>query len=308
MKHVICNLCGKDDAEDILSGSDRWITRYPTIFNLVRCRNCSLYYINPQPTMEELAKFYPTDYAPYSTGYQSLHYGFLLNLLRRIKQKIMPTRHIAITTMSPAIDKESPKKILDFGCGGGYFLRSLGKQHPSWTLYGFDISTNPLTEKLSDHIKVYRGQAQNLLNYFTKKDLDIIYLNNSLEHLNDPTQIMRLLTTLLNDNGEFIIEVPNIDSIKFKVFGKNFSSLDIPRHLYMFNPKTLRMLLEKNGFTVRKISISGSPKSLLRSFYFFLHLDKRRFNPLLFRIASLTTKLTGNKLNDDVITITAVKN
>lgn len=307
MKHIKCNLCGADNAEKLLSGRDRWMTNDPTVFKLVRCRNCSLVYINPQPTEEELVKFYPTDYSPYSLEYQTFHYSYPLNFLRKIRRMIWPMKPAALNTMPSFIDQDQPKKVLDFGCGGGRFLKLLEKQHPDWDLYGFDIATNRQIEQLTDRIKIYRGQMQVLLDDLTLQSLDIIYLNNSLEHLNDPDQTLRLLIPFLKHGGELFVEVPNIDSIKFKIFGKHFSSLDIPRHLYMFSPQTLRALLQKNGLTIQKTSLSGSSKSLIRSLYFLLRIRTQRLNPLLFRIANLITKLTSNKLNDDVITITTTK-
>lgn len=309
MKHIKCNLCEKDDGEKILSGRDRWATNDPTIFDLVRCRNCALVYIDPQPTEEELTKFYPVNYSPYNAEYQIFHYGYLLNFFKKLKRAIRPRKLAVIDTKPHAIDQEvAPKRVLDFGCGSGRFLKLLEDKHPDWTLYGFDIATNRQIEKMNSRIKIYRGQIQYILDNLAPQSLDIIYLNNSLEHLNDPTKTLRLLIPLLKHGGEISIEVPNIDSIKFKIFGKHFSSLDIPRHLYMFSPITLGALLQKNDLVIQKTLLGGSPKGLLRSFYFFLHIERQSFNPLLFRLASLIIKLTGNRLNDDVITMTATKN
>lgn len=247
MKHIKCNLCEKDDGEKILSGRDRWATNDPTIFDLVRCRNCALVYIDPQPTEEELTKFYPVNYSPYNAEYQIFHYGYLLNFFKKLKRAIRPRKLAVIDTKPHAIDQEvAPKRVLDFGCGSGRFLKLLEDKHPDWTLYGFDIATNRQIEKMNSRIKIYRGQIQYILDNLAPQSLDIIYLNNSLEHLNDPTKTLRLLIPLLKHGGEISIEVPNIDSIKFKIFGKHFSSLDIPRHLYMFSPITLGALLQKN--------------------------------------------------------------
>lgn len=307
MKYVKCNLCGANNTEKILSGRDRWITYDPTTFDLVRCLNCALVYINPQPAEEELAKFYPTDYSPYKAEHQVFNYGYPMRFLRKLKRMLGSNKPATRNSTPRPIDPEPSKRVLDFGCGSGRFLKLLEEEHPNWALYGFDISTNQRIEQLTGRIKIYRGQMQDFIINLTPQSFDIIYLNNSLEHLNDPSQTLRLLIPLLKYGGELIVEVPNINSIKFKIFGKNFSSLDIPRHLYMFNPETLRALLQKNSLTIQQTLFGGSPKSLVRSLYFFLRIRIERLSPLLFYLADITTRLTGNKLNDDVIIMTATR-
>ena len=60
MELVSCNLCHSRDSDMIYSIRDNTLDQ--NVFKIVRCRDCGLSYLNPQPTQEELTKYYPKDY------------------------------------------------------------------------------------------------------------------------------------------------------------------------------------------------------------------------------------------------------
>src|SRR5512134_1518932 len=65
MRPVPCNLCGADDAVRLFNGKDRLLRIDDAEFPVVRCRRCGLVYLNPQPSAEELRRYYPEAYSPY---------------------------------------------------------------------------------------------------------------------------------------------------------------------------------------------------------------------------------------------------
>ena len=56
MEETNCNLCGSNDTEPVYAEKDR-LMKLPGSFQLVRCRQCGLLYINPRPTFEEMGRF-----------------------------------------------------------------------------------------------------------------------------------------------------------------------------------------------------------------------------------------------------------
>ena len=133
-------------------------------------------------------------------------------------------------------------------------------------------------------------------------------MNDVLEHVNDPILILQNLVALLKPNGNIIIETPNIDSIKFRIFRSNFYSLEIPRHLYHFSPTTLTALCAKCGLSVENIKCVGSAKGTVRSLYYALRIRKEKIDPtLLFEIARLTKLFGEKRINDDSIIVQARK-
>jgi 2-polyprenyl-3-methyl-5-hydroxy-6-metoxy-1,4-benzoquinol methylase len=302
MIEVPCAICKSSDSKKILTGYDKYLHVDKKRFDLVRCNKCTLVYLYPQPSIAELARYYPPHYPSYLPEYSVLEKSPTLEFIKRAK------RFLGAAPKPDAKKKEEPaelatkKKVLDFGCGRGDFLVRLHKQHPKWELIGFDISANKDIKKIGESIKIYYDEREVLAREFAPGTFDEIHLCNVLEHLNDPKETLTMLASLLKAGGEMVIEVPNIDSIKLKIFGSNFFCLEIPRHLYHFNIKTLRLMCAEADLKVTSHKIAGSAKSTVRSIYFALGIHKDTLNPIHLYIADKATKLLGETwINDDSI-------
>ena len=53
--------------------------------------------------------------------------------------------------------------------------------------------------------------------------------------------------------GIFIVAVPNYTSFDATAYQQYWAAYDVPRHLYHFSPLSIRLLMEKHGFVVKKI-------------------------------------------------------
>lgn len=303
MKYIPCTLCGSTRSKKLLTSYDKYLRVDKTRFTLVRCAECGLVYLNPQPTMEELAKYYPSHYPSYLPYYDVLERNRLYEVIKKIKRLLRRGSDIKeALPKRKSVDTKTRLKVLDFGCGSGRFLLSLKEAHPLWNLYGFDIGANKEIRNIDSDITIVIDVPNSLFVHFEKESFDHIYLNNVLEHVNDPVSVLRNLATLLKLSGEMTIEVPNIDSIKFKLFRSNFFPLEIPRHLYHFSPKTLGALCAKCGLSVVNIKCTGSAKGTLRSVYYALGIHKDKLDPIALFIVDKITKLVGERrINDDLM-------
>lgn len=307
MRNITCILCGLDNTKEIAKGCDRYINVDNKQFTIVQCRSCELGYLNPQPSLHELSKYYSSEYPPYLNDYNVFKEGLLFRILRNIKRKFFISSNTSDTTTKTSKDM-SMKKALDFGCGNGRYLLQLRQQHPNWELYGFDISTNKEILKIGKDVTIITDKIDELLSNFEKGSFDELSLNNVLEHLNEPILTLKDLMHLVKKNGTVRIEVPNLDSIKFKIFGSNFSSLDIPRHLFHFNEKTIKEICRMCGLETVSIEKSGSAKSTVRSLHYALNINGSRIGALSYLIADKITKMIGEKkINDDSLIVYARK-
>ena len=98
------------------------------------------------------------------------------------------------------------RRLLDIGCGPGFFLK-VAKER-GWSAEGIEPSRQAAAHARSlglDVIEEFfnRQACANLGRY------DVVHLNNVLEHIPNPMEIVRLARDLLTSGGILCINVPN---------------------------------------------------------------------------------------------------
>ncbi len=143
-------------------------------------------------------------------------------------------------------------RLLEIGCGRGYFLH-LAKER-GYDVTGIEIS--PVAAEYAKgkyNIHVLTGDMEKMGPL--KMSFDIVTLWHVLEHFYDPAAVLEKVNKLLDPGGYLILEVPNFNSLKFRLTAvKNrWRGGNHPRyHLSFFTLGTLRKMLKKSGFTAIK--------------------------------------------------------
>jgi 2-polyprenyl-3-methyl-5-hydroxy-6-metoxy-1,4-benzoquinol methylase len=216
---VPCDLCGSSSTRLLYSRKDYRLRVDETSWNVVQCRACGLAYVNPRPTIEEIARYYPPRYYEGRADEQDRY--------RRQAEYIPP----------PAGD------LLDVGAARGDFLavmRALG-----WRVAGiepFEDAGNP--HGLPIHRIHFPDAAQTVPGRF-----DVITAWAVFEHLHRPAAAFAACADLLRPAGRLIVQVPNLRSIQSRWTLQE----DVPRHLYFFSPRTLRSYAERSGLTLERV-------------------------------------------------------
>jgi SAM-dependent methyltransferase len=89
-----------------------------------------------------------------------------------------------------------------------------------------------------------------------------------LEHVHDPRAYIAAAYHLLAPGGRLIAQTPNAACWQFRLLGRAWSGLDVPRHIFDFRSSDLERLLESGGFTVLRrkyFSWRDNPASLASS-------------------------------------------
>lgn len=266
-----CILCGSSESVPLYITFERMFG-YGGKFFLKECSKCSLAFLNPQPADSQLKKYYPSkDYYIYKRSSKKGPIGIIREYLvahyysPSFLSLLMGTFIKNVPAMPSCVENG---KILDLGCGTGDTLVLLKKL--GWDVYGMDIDGNAIS------IGGKRGLSN--LKVGTYKDLDrypddyfdAIRLYHVIEHLDDPSFCLSLIRKKLKKNGELVMGTPNIESLVSKIFKAYWYNLDSPRHLFIFSPRTLRMLVEKNGFSVKKIEFC-SAGGIIGSIQYFVN-------------------------------------
>ena len=105
------------------------------------------------------------------------------------------------------------KKILEVGCGRGFYLKTLKKLWPNLKITGVDLNKKYLTEAKKNlaglKIKLVKGDAQNLP--FVDNSFSRIIASEILEHVSNDSKALTEIYRVLKPTGIAIITVPNAD-------------------------------------------------------------------------------------------------
>jgi len=216
-------------------------------FRMVRCLDCGLHYLNPQPTQEELVRYYPADYDPFALPAPgrlslwqrlSLRYG-----LRKRCQAV--TRH-----------KEAGR-LLEVGCATGLFLDAM-RATGRWQVEGVDLSETAVRQAREQFgLEVFHGTLEAAR--FATASYEAVAMWDVLEHVPNPKETVREVRRVLKPDGVFILRVPVLDGWDRRLFGPLWVGWDAPRHLTVFSRQTLELLLTQAGLrTVRAACTAGS--------------------------------------------------
>ncbi len=230
-----CPLCGSNKYHHFLTSKDYRFMLSDEDFNLVKCEECGLIFLNPHPIMEDISNFYPD-----SETYYGKYHPFLSFVSRLISEfKIME------------IQKYMNKgQILDFGCGTGFFLSLFDKN--KWNKYGVEVSKNASeVAKKSLNGKIFNCELQNC--HFPDNYFDVIVANHVFEHLFNPNKELREIHRILKEDGILYIGVPNIESNQYEMTKEFWLHLDVPRHVIFYSHRTLSKFLDMNGFYIVSI-------------------------------------------------------
>jgi 2-polyprenyl-3-methyl-5-hydroxy-6-metoxy-1,4-benzoquinol methylase len=128
------------------------------------------------------------------------------------------------------------KSLFDFGAGTGDLLQAA--QEKGYRVAGVEPNAQARNRAGEKGISLYDALPAD-------KKFQIITLWHVLEHLPDPERELNKMKDLLHDNGTLFIAVPNFNSYDARYYGEFWAAYDVPRHLWHFSKKAMRLLLEK---------------------------------------------------------------
>ncbi|HVQ40048.1 MAG TPA: class I SAM-dependent methyltransferase [Pyrinomonadaceae bacterium] len=216
-----------------------------TQFDFVVCDQCGTGYLSPAPSSEELQELYgPQNFG--SDWYKQRGRGKAFAKL--------------------VLAKKAPGRLLDVGCGLGFFLEAI-KKHSAWDVYGVEISAKAADfarDKLG--LNVRQGELAEV--HYPDGFFDYIQLHNVLEHVRDPMVLLRECRRILKTDGILDIRVPNgrVDSLDLLRFYQRQGTPPFSKsgHLFFFPKETLRWMFDQAGLKVERSRTYGIRRGLAR--------------------------------------------
>lgn len=249
-----CPRCGCELYLTLFRGTDRLYRTTQNRFSLVECAGCGLIRLDPLPTPEQLARFYPNEYWWDSDDSAA-------DRLSELYRQLVLQDHAHFVTQG----EMAAGPVLDIGCGGGSFLAALKRR--GHEVIGMDTSRRAASIARSRHgVPAACGRLPALP--FRAQSFAAVTLFHVLEHLPDPMACLLALWELPVPGGRLVVQVPNASCWQLLLLGDKWSGLDVPRHLIHYRAEDLSGLLDACGFEVRRakyFSLRDNPAGLATS-------------------------------------------
>lgn len=271
-----CFLCGAEGTV-LYRGLEDQLFGAPGKWNMKRCSDsdCGVLWLDPMPFPEDIGRAYQTYYTHAETarhrnphlqkvfdltrsGYLAQQYGYpfngnkivegLLGLLVRLH----PTRKASLDFDVMHLPYKPGGKLLEIGCGSGKllkFLKSLG-----WTVQGVDFDPHAVDSTRQKGLEVALGTLQD--QRYSDGSFDAVVMSHVIEHIHNPEGLLRECHRILRDQGQITVVTPNARSLGHRVFKSDWRGLEPPRHLQVFTSPALCNLVERAGFSRRKVLIT----------------------------------------------------
>lgn len=236
---VPCNLCGSADLETVYdaradlerdrqpadkfrASSDELLTQ-----PLVRCRRCSLLFVNPRFATGVMLD-------GYASGADPVYVSQMPARVRTFERTIA---HINLL-------RPGKGRLLDVGTAAGGFLKAANDD-------GWDATGIEPNHWLADWgrkeygVTIHVGSIDAIT--LPPGSFDVVTLWDVIEHTPDPLHVLRRAHRLLMPGGLLVVNYPDIGSWIARLLGRKWPFLSSV-HLYYFTRTTIRMALDRAAF------------------------------------------------------------
>lgn len=213
---------------------------YPGSFNLLECAKCNHKFLDEDFSSEQLSElysiYYPrssfdvANYKPHqeSNGFFSWLRGDKSSTFRWVSKDV---------------------EILDIGCGFG---ESLGYHKArGCNVHGVEADENikRVADKFGFNVKVGLFNS----NDYKKDSFDYITMDQVVEHLTNPLEILEGMKSVLKEGGHIVLSTPNANGFNAKIFKKRWINWHTPYHLQFFSKESIFIMAQKVGLEVQSI-------------------------------------------------------
>jgi SAM-dependent methyltransferase len=233
--HATCILCGGPGTAHYTGCRD---LEYfiPAAFDFYRCAACGLLFLHPLPAREELPRLYPSTYHNFDAP---------SGALSRLLLDRYHAHHAAICRRYLPPDGA----FLEIGSAAGDLLERL-RARGYHNVQGVELSRDGWEISRRKGLRVFHGSVEE---FASEECFDMIFMSHVIEHVLDPVATVRRMGGLLRDGGVLYIETPNAAALDARIWGRHWGLIHYPRHLYLFDRRTLGRLLGGGGLVVERV-------------------------------------------------------
>jgi len=257
-----CNSCG---------GRIRELCFSVDGFDIVKCLDCRLIAVGNPP--ENLLPWYDGDF--FKSSNPHLYMDYLGDRKRRESEFRERLRQLADWFPTAG-------SLIEIGSAYGLFLNVARQQ--GWRVFGVELSPAASDyARLELGLDVFTGDIRSLEE---RGSFDLAVGFDVIEHVSDAMGTLRAANAQLAMGGMLLLTTGNMASIGARLYGRRWSLMCPPWHLFYFTAQTLGKMLERAGIKVMSVHYEGNP---------FYNRNLTRFDWFL-------AKVFANRLTDSAVT------
>lgn len=229
-----------------VGGGEAYISFYKYGFTHMKCKKCDTLYVSPRPPEHKLFEYYDKYEAP----------NFWTELLTKTNSERKYLQHIPrVEILKKIIEKNNNQKKLfvDLGAGNGNFSKAIQEANIFDKVLATDISDECIKSCKKQNLETKKCTIEDFVN----ESIDCITFNDLIEHVFNPFEFINSCFNKLKQNGILMLSTPNGEGFDFKILKDKTENITPPEHIQYFNPKSIKILLEKIGFAIVEISTPG---------------------------------------------------
>lgn len=206
------------------------------------CNNCGLVFQNPRSDYGKLKEYYE--------NYMAITQEEICHIPFSFEEHVLSISRLRLSYLKRFL--RDGDRVLDIGCGFGAMLKILRDEsglnlsllgvNPEYSLVEFG--------KKNYGLSILEGMFEE--QEFQDGIFDFIILDNVIEHLDNPRKSISEIRRLFAEGGRLFVATNNLDE-PHGFFWQNF----FPEHTVTFSPRTLKALLEVEGFKIVDQNFAG---------------------------------------------------
>jgi len=208
------------------------------------------YSIKNKPSKDELTKYYSLKYFNQKKNY----------LIKYSKEEIQYKKNKLNQKflMISSFFEEGKNNFLELGSGEGFVLKKFYLNN--FNVKGIDYSIDGVKNQNPDMLKyLVQGDLEDKINLVKKNSVDVLWIENVLEHVISPKEVIFTMYNKLSPNGLLAVSIPNDfsviqkDLVSSKFVKKDNYWLAYPDHLTYFDYKSLLKTFNHYNFELLDI-------------------------------------------------------
>lgn len=209
-------------------------------FKAVRCTGCALIYCNPRPPLHAID-------AAVRTGSHGPEANGLSVVARRVEARVAHYRSVFGDLFADLWSGGRPVSWLDVGAGYGEVIEAVALLAPPGSRIEGLEPMKPKADRA-------RERGLSIVEGYLRADhpkVDVVSLVDVFSHIPDFGEILEIVRSVLNPEGEVFIETGNLADLRQR--SEFPGELGLPDHLVFAGEPHLRGYLDRAGFEVVQV-------------------------------------------------------